>query len=430
MAKTRIATVFIVIAILLGYTGLPTRTQAQGSPTELSFWTFVQAHADYWSASADLWNKANPDQQIKLTPTVYPWADMHSKLLLALQSGSGAPDMVDIEIGKFSTFIKGDIHLQDITDLVDKVKDNLVASRLIYQWQGKQYAVDYHVGTEAMFYNKEVMDKAGVDIDKIKTWDDYIAAGKKVTQGDVWMTTVDTNGCRQGAALMLMNGGGTYDKDGNLIIDSPKNAEALQFMADLKLVDRIAEDTPGGGVESPEYYAALNAGKIASMWDPEWYIERFTDLNPKLSGKIAVRPMPIWPDKPGTFASAMGGGTGTAITDQIDSGKLQLAKDFLQFSKLTTEAGVRIWTKLGFDPIIKDAYKDPAVSKPLPYFNNEPVMNVIENMQANLASEYLGPNYPDVWSIMNAKVCSEIVDKGAKPADELADVKKQVESMQ
>ncbi len=430
MSKIRILTVFIVVAIVLGYAALPSRTQAQATPTELTFWTFVQAHADYWTASADLWNKANPDHQIKLTPTVYPWADMHSKLLLALQSGTGAPDMVDIEISKFSTFIKGDIHLQDITDLVDKVKDGLVASRLIYQWQGKQYAVDYHVGTEVMFYNKEVMDAAGVDIDKIKTWDDYIAAGKKVTKGDVWMTTLDTNGCRQGAALMLMNGGGTYDKDGKLIIDSPKNAEALQFMADLKLVNKIAEDAPGGNEESPDYYAALNAGKIASIWNPEWYIERFVDVNPKLSGKIAVRPMPVWSDKPGTFASAMGGGTGTAITDQIDSSKLQLARDFLQFSKLTTDAGVRIWTKLGFDPIIKDAYKDPAVSKPLPYFNNEPVMNVIQSMQNNLASEYLGPSYPDVWNIMSSKVCSEILDKGAKPADELADVKKQVEALQ
>ena len=57
-------------------------------------------------------------------------------------------------------------------------------------------------------------------------------------------------------------------------------------------------------------------------------------------------------------------------------------------------------------------------------------MNVIQSMQNNLASEYLGPNYPDVWNIMSSKVCSDILDKGAKPADELADVKKQVEALQ
>jgi len=106
--------------------------------------------------------------------------------------------MVDIEISSSVPLLRRHPPA-DITDLVDKVKDNLVASRLIYQWQ-EEYAVDYHVGTKPCSTTKRSW-QAGVDIDKIKTWDDYIAAGKKVTQGDVWMTTLDTNGCA-GAALM------------------------------------------------------------------------------------------------------------------------------------------------------------------------------------------------------------------------------------
>jgi arabinosaccharide transport system substrate-binding protein len=280
-----------------------------------------------------------------------------------------------------------------------------------------------------MFYNKDVTDAAGVDIDKIKTWDDYIAAGQKVTKGDVWMTALETNGCQQGHTLMLMNGGGTYDKDGNLIIDSPKNAEALQFMADLKLKDKIAEDAPGGGVQQQDTYTALTAGKIASISMPEWYLERYRDLLPDLKGKIYVRPMPVWPDKPDTFGSTMSGGTGTAITDQIAPEKLQLAKDFLVYSKLTHQAGVNIWTQLGFDPIIKDAYTDPELEKPLEYFGNEKVMDTIKEVEKNLAPEYLGPDYADVWNIMNAKTCYDVLDNGVKPADALADVKAQIEAM-
>src|SRR5215510_4919554 len=91
----------IVLTLVPLVTSLNTVARAADA-TEITFWTFVQAHADYWSKSADLWNTANPDRPIKLTPTVYPWADMHDKLLLALQSGTGAPDMVDIEISKFA----------------------------------------------------------------------------------------------------------------------------------------------------------------------------------------------------------------------------------------------------------------------------------------------------------------------------------------
>jgi len=63
-----------------------------------------------------------------------------------------------------------------------RLKDNLVASRLIYNGR-QQYAVDYHVGTGSLSTTKRSWTSS-VDIDKIKTWDDYIAAGKKVTQGD------------------------------------------------------------------------------------------------------------------------------------------------------------------------------------------------------------------------------------------------------
>lgn len=30
-----------------------------------------------------------------------------------------------------------------------------------------------------MYYNTEIMEQAGVDIDAIKTWDDFTAAGQK-----------------------------------------------------------------------------------------------------------------------------------------------------------------------------------------------------------------------------------------------------------
>ena len=54
-----------------------------------------------------------------------------------------------------------------------------------YQFDGKQLAADYHLGAFLAFYNKELLDAAGVNADDIKTWDDYIAAGKKVTKDGV-----------------------------------------------------------------------------------------------------------------------------------------------------------------------------------------------------------------------------------------------------
>ena len=48
--------------------------------------------------AVESWNKANPKEQIELKIDVLPYDDLHNKLLISLQAGTGAPDLADIEI--------------------------------------------------------------------------------------------------------------------------------------------------------------------------------------------------------------------------------------------------------------------------------------------------------------------------------------------
>ncbi|NMA67727.1 MAG: extracellular solute-binding protein, partial [Clostridiaceae bacterium] len=76
-------------------------------PTTLNFWTFQELHKSFMDDAVETWNAKNPDRAIELKTDVYPYDENHNKLLIALQSGTGAPDIVDIEIGKFANFLKG-----------------------------------------------------------------------------------------------------------------------------------------------------------------------------------------------------------------------------------------------------------------------------------------------------------------------------------
>ena len=67
---------------------------------------------------AEKWNEENPDKQVNLVLSNMAYDDMHNKLSLALESGEGAPDVVDIEVGKFPAFMVGDIGLLDLTDAI------------------------------------------------------------------------------------------------------------------------------------------------------------------------------------------------------------------------------------------------------------------------------------------------------------------------
>jgi arabinosaccharide transport system substrate-binding protein len=392
----------------------------EGEDIELEFWTFVDAHSDYMINRAEEFNATNSDYNILLQTSSANYADMHDRLLIALQSGTGAPDLADIEIGRFGTYLRGDIPLHPLTDVVDKHRDQLVEERLApYQLDGVEYGIDYHLGAYVMYYNQEIMEEAGVDVDEIVSWDDYIEAGKQVVENtDAMMTTVEVTAPSTILGLMKQNGGGVYNERNELILDSPENVEAVQLVSDMVHVHGIAEAAPGGEHHEPTYFEALNSGQYASVWMPQWYMIRFPDLMPDTEGKILVRPLPEF--RPGGFISTMGGGTGTAITRQVDESKLEAAKLFLEFAKLTYEAQVLLWTDLGFDPFRNDVYDDPALSEPHPWFGNEPVLTNISEMFDRLAPEYTGPRYPEAVTQLAEFVAYSVVEEGADPAESLA----------
>lgn len=173
-------------------------TVGPDSGTKMEMWSFVEMHNTFYAKMLEQWNEQNPDRQIQMTFTTYPFADMHNKMIMALQTGEGAPDLCDIEIGQFPNFLQGEIQLYDLSEALEPYKDSLVQSRLeVYYKDGKYYGAPTHVGATVMFYNAEIMEKYGIDYTQIKTWDDYTSAAeelKEASNGEVKMTSVDTAG--------------------------------------------------------------------------------------------------------------------------------------------------------------------------------------------------------------------------------------------
>jgi arabinosaccharide transport system substrate-binding protein len=396
-----------------------------------TFWTFVDRHATWWQSRADEWNKENADRPITLNCSVIAYEQMHNNLAAAFTSGSGAPNLVDIEIGKFANFTKGTIHLVDMTAEAQSYAPDLVATRLApYQAAGKQYAVDYHLGAVLAFYNKEILDAASVDPASIKTWDDYIAAGKAVqaAKPDVAFSAIDITGVIPIRSLMLQAGGGIYDQGGNLIVNSDANVQALQLAAKMVNEDKIAIAAPGGNNGTPEFYTAMQAGKIASVWMPQWYMTRFPDNMDSLCGKMVIEPMPVFEE--GGFTTTMQGGTGTAVTDQTPADKQALAKEFVTWAKLSKEGQESIWNDLGFDPYRPDVYDDEALRKPDSCFSDEITFDIIKSELANVAPEYTGPAYPQAQDYFAQTLINDVIVNGTDPKEALDTAQQTIESQQ
>ncbi|WP_100406323.1 ABC transporter substrate-binding protein [Bacillus solitudinis] len=334
--------------------------------TELTFWTFQELHINIFKDAVARWNEEFPERQIKLKAEAYPYDNMHNNLLLALQSGTGAPDIVDIELGRFPNYLQGEPQLLPMNDYVEPVKDEFIESRFdIYSKDGTYYGLPTHVGATVAYYNKEIMDAAGVNIDSIITWDDYVEAGKKVVENtEATMVTFETSDYWSYWPLIRQQGSDFFDADGEVTLDSEINIKTLEFINSLVNEHEIAQIAPGGEHHAEEYYGFMNDGGAASILMPMWYMGRFTDYMPDLEGKMVIRPMPKWTEDGNRSAGA--GGTGTAVTNQTEHP--DLAKEFLAYAKLSKEGNIALWEIMGFDPPMWTVWESEEIKKDNKYY--------------------------------------------------------------
>lgn len=358
-------------------------TGGDANGTELEMWTFVELHAQFYLDMAEAWNEKNPDNTINLKMTVLPFGDMHNKLQSALLAGKGAPDLCDIEVGQFANFLKGEPQLETLNDVVSPYQDSVVESRLdLYSKNGDIYGVPTHVGATVSFYNTELLEAAGIDYTTIKTWDDYKAAGEKYYEATgKYLGTADT-GSTWVLSLMLAEQGTDYtDDEGNPILDSKEMENALSTLKELQEANVIST-VAGGQPDTEEAFGEYNNGTFASAIMPMWYMSRFINYMPELSGKIAIAPAPVFEE--GQPRSVGGGGTGTVVTKQSDNA--DLAKEFIAYAKLSEEGNIKIWEDLGFDPCNTSIWEDQSITHDennqyVQYFKNNPfdILNEIKD---------------------------------------------------
>lgn len=390
-----------------------------GKATKLSFWTFNELHGVFMDDAAKAWNAAHPEEQIELKSEVYPYDEMHNKLLIALQSGTGAPDLADIEISKFANYIKGSSpSLVPLNDIIEPEKENLIMARMDnYAKDGNYYGIDYHVGATVMYYNTEILGKAGVKVEDIKTWADYVEAGKKVVAATgIPMTTTEVTEHWSYYPLISQRGSDFFQADGTVILDNQVNIDTLQFLYDMLYTDKISVPAPGGFHHSEEYWAFMNKGGAASLMMPMWYMGRFISYMPDLKGKIAIAPLPVWEE--GGNRSAGMGGTGTVIT--VQSKEQELAKKFLAEAKLSKEGSIKTWTELGFDPIRWDVWDDPAMSASndfTEYFGTG-IFAMLKEVKDEINPTNITELYPDAVSLVQKNVVFKALKEKSQTPEE------------
>ena len=168
-------------------------------------------------------------------------------------------------------------------------------------YQGKLYGLQPITNTIGLFYNKDVLSKAGVQ--PPATWDELKATAKKLTKGSqyglAFSAPANYEGTWQFLPFMWSNGGDEKD------IATPQTAQALQLWVDLMNAGSVSKSALNW--TQADVNDQFKAGKAAMMVNGPW---QFPVLDADTSLHYGVVPIPA-PSAGKPVVAPLGGETWT-----------------------------------------------------------------------------------------------------------------------
>jgi multiple sugar transport system substrate-binding protein len=183
-------------------------------------------------------------------------------------------------------------------------------------YEGGLYGLQPIANTIGLFYNKDILDKAGVK--PPTTWEELKTAAKKLTAGKqygiAFSAPADYEGTWQFLPFMWSNGGDEKN------IATPETAAALQLWVDL-VKDGSASRSVVNWSQA-DVNDQFKAGNAAMMVNGPW---QFPVLNEDSSLHYEVAPTPA-PEAGATVVSPLGGETWTVPNTGDKARQQQAAK--------------------------------------------------------------------------------------------------------
>lgn len=147
-----------------------------GDKVELTLGIWDENQRDAMQKMIDAYEAENDNVSISIQLTPYKGGEYWTKLE-ASAGGGTAPDVFWLNVLHLDSYVEGGI-LDDLSDAIasSDIKDNF-AETLVnnYVRDGKNYAVPKDFDTNALWYNKDLFDQAGVVISAREDAQQYFA---------------------------------------------------------------------------------------------------------------------------------------------------------------------------------------------------------------------------------------------------------------
>ncbi len=410
----------IVAVMLISLLGIGSFASAQKITISMSVWGMAWEDFLYTDVIIPQFEKENPDVDVKF----YRYENYWEKLTV-LFAGGEAPDVMrnyvhaigwHARVGipaPLDDYIKGaeGIDLNDFFSIPFESMDYLDHIYMI------PAGINSH---NVLYYNKDLFDKAGAEYPNPNwTWDDLVAAGKKLTGGGrygfLWAIPTymfDT---------MVNNVGGTIwdESKERCVVDSPKAIEAVKMMQKWIFDDKIVPKVGPDQIRTSSY-AMFMGGRLGMITEGGWACPAFKRDAPQLNFARTTIPRATSEMKPMNSA----GGTGWIMnsTTKYPQEAWKLLAALVSHEGLLTYWRTT-WVEI---PAKKSVVEDPrfrdiiGIGEKVPGIKteeefNEKVQSLIDIVENGWFTEEYGGPYHNVYEPLLIPALGELI--GLKRGD-------------
>jgi multiple sugar transport system substrate-binding protein len=289
IAPLRLAAVLLLATGLAAGCSSSDKTEAP-APSLYAIWD-PYPQFDGSSDWVKLLQKCGTDAGVTVKRTGFDTTDLTNKALLAAQQGN-SPDVLIVDNPVVSTLADAGV-LNPAPDTAG-IEPNLLAAG---QQDGKTYGVPIGANTLALYYNKDLLTKAGVDPAAVKDWASLTAALQKVKAAGKKGITFSAIGTEEGSFQFLpwfWGAGADLTK-----LDSAQGVQALTLWTDW-LKHGYAPNSVLNNTQTTSWQE-FAAGNVAFAENGTWQL-----ANAKKTG-FAYGIIPIPAQAGGTAPAPTGG---------------------------------------------------------------------------------------------------------------------------
>jgi arabinosaccharide transport system substrate-binding protein len=341
----------------------------------LEMWTYAREHALMYQPVIDIWNKTHDPPANMYLISEDAMAD---RMMSGFLSHTPVADVIEVEHALIGRVFGGPVEDVGFVDLTETLKREEIYKEMnepsFSAWtsRGHIFGLPHDVHPVMLAYRADIVEKAGIDVSKIETWDDFSRLMRPLLKDvdeegqprhyplNLWYTSMD-----QIEALILQAGGNLFDKDDQPVIDSDANARVISTVISWTTgPDRIAAD-------APEFSDSGNrlrlTGYVVCSLSPDWLTGLWKSDIPQLKGTLKLMPLPAW--TPGGRRTSVWGGTMLGISKTTKDFEKTWA--FARNLYLNDEVARQLYETNGIISPVKRLWKSEFYDHPDPYFSGQ-----------------------------------------------------------